>query len=216
MSTFYHVTSKANVAGILKDGLLPDWGDWGYGVYLWSSLKWAKQYAKRSGWDGSLKDPVILEVQTSGAIQGEIEQSWKEDSDVEKYEHIWFVPVDEDEDDPIDAKITALNSTTKDIKANPDQDMLDMIIAAMAAESNGDTALRNKIANKMFSLKRLRKIDLDGTIVETWWDGQSRNYVTMITDKDDNEVAPSEYAGHKGDAAVSHLWAIRRAMEAKE
>jgi len=91
---FYHVTDKSNLRSIRKTGLRGGYGDWGFGVYLWDDPYWAKDFAASHGWDGELKNPVIIEVETDSAIRGRVDPSWE---DTEVYEHTWYVPLKEDE-----------------------------------------------------------------------------------------------------------------------
>jgi len=97
---YYHVTAAENVPDILTHGFRPGWGDWGFGVYLFSDLDVAGAYARKGGWDGGLKNkkPVILEVTTYRASSGDVHPSW----DARKYETIRWVDMEdyEDQDDP--------------------------------------------------------------------------------------------------------------------
>lgn len=97
---YYHVTAPENVADILANGFIPGWGDWGFGVYLFSDPAVAQDYARKGGWDGDLKgkSPVILEVETWRATSGEVHPSW----DARKYETIRWIDMEDhqDEDDP--------------------------------------------------------------------------------------------------------------------
>lgn len=77
----YHVTDSDNVQDILKNGFIGGWGDVGYGVYFYSQLQNAYEYADDLGWDGGLNDPVIIWVKDSDIrpIDGsEIDPSWDE------------------------------------------------------------------------------------------------------------------------------------------
>lgn len=84
--------------------------------------------------------------------------------------------------------------------------------------TQADHETRNRLARMFFKRETNRKLLLDGCehgqsiTVETWWDSQSRNYITEVLDSDSGEVFPSEYTGHKDDAAVAHIWALIKAL----
>ena len=65
----YHVTERKSAKAILADGFLPGHGDVGFGVYFYGSLASARAYAGRGGWDGDLKDPVILMSDDPGIVE---------------------------------------------------------------------------------------------------------------------------------------------------
>lgn len=70
MSIFYHVTEREIASVIMDEGFAGDWGDAGFGVYFWGTLESARLYVDKSGWDGGLTDPVILEISdSSGQIE---------------------------------------------------------------------------------------------------------------------------------------------------
>jgi len=89
---FYHVTERTDAKDILKNGFIGGWGDVGYGVYLYDDPLDAMDYAAKGGWDGSLKDLVIIEISTAEARRVPVmDQSW-EASD---YENMYWHPMDE-------------------------------------------------------------------------------------------------------------------------
>jgi hypothetical protein len=101
MPTYYHVTEREFVDDIVGSGFLGGWGDWGYGVYLFGTIHSAHAYAQQGGWDGLLKDPVILKVETERgeAVQGEIHPEWPNPED---YEDVFYVRLREpDEGDTV-------------------------------------------------------------------------------------------------------------------
>lgn len=74
---------------------------------------------------------------------------------------------------------------------------------------------RNALASLIWKNKRNRKIYIveakEG--VETWWDNQSRNWITYDIGEDGQwtgSCKESNYTGNQEDAAVSHLWALRK------
>lgn len=97
ISRFYHVTEAENVASILTDGFRPDWGDDGFGVYLFNNPFSAGIYAAKGGWDGALKDPVILYVDCPNEVAETIipNPEWPNPDD---YLSILIYRVDEDLD----------------------------------------------------------------------------------------------------------------------
>lgn len=97
-TTAYHVTSRANAMGILKEGFEGGYGDVGFGVYLWTCETAAQDYADKGGWDGSLKDAVIVEVEVpdSDLEMVEPDPSWPNPED---YENVAWVRMDEHDDE---------------------------------------------------------------------------------------------------------------------
>lgn len=61
---FFHVTDKRNVDAILEEGFEGNWGDAGFGVYLFSDRTAAEDYRLSGGWDGTASpdDMIILRV----------------------------------------------------------------------------------------------------------------------------------------------------------
>lgn len=93
--TAFHVTDREAAIAILEDGFQGGWGDVGFGVYFWMGLEAARTYAAKGGWDGQLKDPVILEVSDPGLRQidpFDIHPDW----DAELYRSMLWKPMDED------------------------------------------------------------------------------------------------------------------------
>ena len=97
--------------------------------------------------------------------------------------------------------------------------LIRLIDAATAAEKVHDLAQRNDIAQAIFAVRANRDVRLlNGYRVETYWSPGVRSYRTAITDWLGREVTDAngdfiaaDYSGHKGDAAVAHLWAINKA-----
>jgi hypothetical protein len=85
----YHVTSKKNLRSIQKKGLRSGIGDWGDGIYFFDNIYDARDLADEGGWDESIKDPIILKVETNEAAQEPVDPSWP---DPEKYESVWYIP----------------------------------------------------------------------------------------------------------------------------
>lgn len=97
--TLYHVTSRQAAAAIANEGFHGDWGDVGFGVYLYDDLDSAAIYASSGGWDGSLEDAVILALEADPMeIEGIIpDPHWPNPED---YEHVQFHPMDPDDPAP--------------------------------------------------------------------------------------------------------------------
>lgn len=56
------------------------------------------------------------------------------------------------------------------------------------------------------------KTQLDnGITVDTWYDRQSRNWVTQTFDADGNQIADAEYSGDRKSAQIDHQQAIATA-----
>ncbi|PZO72357.1 MAG: hypothetical protein DI629_20900 [Mesorhizobium amorphae] len=87
--TFWHVTPRDNVPGIMAEGLLPGWVDDGLGVYLWSDLAAAEDYLAAGGWDGGCdpSDLEIIEISCDGSEVDRIipDPGWPNPED---YEHV--------------------------------------------------------------------------------------------------------------------------------
>lgn len=77
---------------------------------------------------------------------------------------------------------------------------------------------RNRLTMTLWNSKGGRDLRFDcpkgqAYRVETWWDNQSRNYITqtfaLIADNQwDPCTTECDYTGHKTDAAIAHFWAI--------
>ena len=97
--TYYHVTDRETAATIMDEGFWPEWGDIGLGAYFFGTLGAAESYAQKGGWDKSLKDPVILQVQDPAirpVYDYEISPEWPNPED---YKNIFFWEGDEDSPD---------------------------------------------------------------------------------------------------------------------
>lgn len=97
-TTAYHVTSRANAMSILKEGFQGDYGDAGFGVYLWTCEAAAQDYAEQGGWDGSLKDAVIVEVELpeNDLEMVDPDPNWPNPED---YENVALVRLEEFDDE---------------------------------------------------------------------------------------------------------------------
>ena len=97
----FHVTDRESARDIVRRGFQPDWGDVGYGVYLWGTLASARAYAKKGGWRGTLKEPVILLVEHPDIrplYSDEIHPEWPNPED---YEDVYFWEADEESEEPL-------------------------------------------------------------------------------------------------------------------
>jgi len=94
-TSFFHVTGRENLPSILGNGLLGGWGDDGFGVYVFSDIHDAISYAEDDGWDGSLKDPVIIEIEAEESTLDyiEIDPGWPNPED---YENVRIFRMDPD------------------------------------------------------------------------------------------------------------------------
>jgi hypothetical protein len=84
---------------------------------------------------------------------------------------------------------------------------------AMLSEKLGDRALCIAIAEKL--LKISKKVPIGKFVVDTWFDRQSRNWITSTLDQNGNEVSDNHFNGHVSSAAYAHLWAIEEARRGK-
>jgi len=94
----WHVTSPDAARTIQDQGFEPGWGDAGLGVYFFSSIVAAEEYAASGGWDGSL-DPdeaVILEVECD-EMEAEPVIPHPEWPNPERYASIMYRPMEEDD-----------------------------------------------------------------------------------------------------------------------
>ena len=97
----YHVTSREAAESILRDGFWGGAGDVGLGVYFWKSLGKARSYAASGGWDGTLKDPVIIEVRDPALREIDadlLHPSWN----AATYEQMLWVPFEDEDGEPVD------------------------------------------------------------------------------------------------------------------
>lgn len=80
--SFFHVTERDAAAAIRSRGFKGGWGDLGFGVYFYGSLGAAEDYLADGGWDGELKDPVILMVEDHSIddiTAADLDPSWEPD-----------------------------------------------------------------------------------------------------------------------------------------
>lgn len=91
---FYHVTERDAAEDILQQGFLGGWGDDGFGVYFYDNLYDARDYVSRGGWDGGLKDPVILAVEDPEIYSIRVDPSW----DASEYEHVCVHYMDDNDE----------------------------------------------------------------------------------------------------------------------
>jgi hypothetical protein len=105
---FYHVTSPENARNIQEIGFLGGWGDVGYGVYLFDGLHLAADYALKGGWDGELKEAVIIEIRVNPAELDEIhpDPGW---SNPEDYADVLVHHMDEDDPAPWEVDLVLMS-----------------------------------------------------------------------------------------------------------
>lgn len=96
---YYHVTDAANVPDILREGLAPGWGDDGFGVYVFTSLSAALDYAAQGGWDAS-SDPDAMTILSIEADSSDLSMiiPHPEWPNPEFYASVMIHEMDEDED----------------------------------------------------------------------------------------------------------------------
>lgn len=94
MPTFFHVTSRENAQAILEEGFEGDHGDVGFGVYLWGTRSSAERYAGSGGWDGSLSEPVIIEVEDHSIRKVVPHPTW----DQTVYQDVYWRAMDDSDD----------------------------------------------------------------------------------------------------------------------
>ena len=87
----YHVTDRRNIPSIKKRGFKAGYGDCGDGIYFWSDKEKAEDDYMDGGWDGRIKQPAILVVETDESIPCIIRPEWKSERD--KYEAIRYIPL---------------------------------------------------------------------------------------------------------------------------
>lgn len=96
----FHVTEREAATLILEEGFLGGWGDVGFGVYCWNCETIARSYAKTSGWDGLLTDPVVLVVEDASLRPidpRDIHPDW----DPKPYLMMLWRPMDKDDPDAL-------------------------------------------------------------------------------------------------------------------
>lgn len=99
MQKVWHVTDASTANIILREGFMGSWGDCGFGVYLWTDPMMVKSYVRKGGWDGSLTDPVIIEVEApmSELQRCEVHSEWE---NAQKYDYVvWYEMETEDYDE---------------------------------------------------------------------------------------------------------------------
>lgn len=96
-ATFYHATEAENVDDIMTNGFQGGWGDAGLGVYFYDNIYDAQAYVAKGGWDGALKNPVIIAVQDSSMERVPVlSDEW----DASLYANMWWHDMEDgDEDD---------------------------------------------------------------------------------------------------------------------
>jgi hypothetical protein len=92
--------------------------------------------------------------------------------------------------------------------------VLETASVARQAERDGDVGFRNTLAAYLFRHPSARRVSHAGLTVETWWLASDRSFVTQLKDTDDNQIGDADYSGNRTDAAVSHLWAIYKILDA--
>lgn len=121
-SSFYHVTDKDSAEAIIRDGFYGGWGDVGFGVYFYDNPTDAKRYAERGGWDLSLSQPVILQVNDPQIEKVTPDPSW----DNSEYQNMWWMDLsDYDEDylwrpykiEPISVIIESVTKNSQEARA---------------------------------------------------------------------------------------------------
>lgn len=93
----YHVTDRENATAIASEGFLGGWGDVGFGIYFYGNVLEARSYGRKGGWDKSLSDPVIIEIEVqSHEIEKVIPHpEWPNPDD---YNDIWFKSLEDHAD----------------------------------------------------------------------------------------------------------------------
>jgi hypothetical protein len=87
------------------------------------------------------------------------------------------------------------------------QQLINLVSRAKQAEDSKDISTRNHIAQEIFRNRKNRVISHLGYQLETWYDSQSRNWITQIINPRTFHEE-SDYSGNSKDAAVTHLWAL--------
>lgn len=104
---YYHVTERTDAALIMEEGFQGGWGDVGLGVYVYASRIEAESYAKKGGWDGRLRDPVLLLIEDATLERVMPQADWP----AEKYENMYWKDM-EDGDEEAFWKPTAMHVIT--------------------------------------------------------------------------------------------------------
>lgn len=92
-------------------------------------------------------------------------------------------------------------------------ELIVMCASAQAWEVLKKLPERNRVAQQIFHMKNgvHRSVNFGKYTVRTWWDYQSRNYITMTLDEKGHDLAmgrDNAYTGNSDDASVAHLWAL--------
>ena len=93
---FYHTTDRENAKSIIENGFYGTWGDVGFGLYLFDNLPEAIEYGKVGGWDGSISDFVVFEIDDSSAFVEKVipDPNWENPED---YEGVYWIEMEEDQ-----------------------------------------------------------------------------------------------------------------------
>jgi len=54
---------------------------------------------------------------------------------------------------------------------------------------------------------------VDGAYVDTWWDGQSRNWITQLKTPSGFQIGDAMFAANKEGAEVSHRFMVNEAND---
>lgn len=90
--------------------------------------------------------------------------------------------------------------------------LIQMIQAVEACQLAGCISDRNKFCQDLFKTPWHRHLIIGARSIETWWDSQSKNWITQVKNVNGDDVEDVVYSGHKHDAAVVHVWACQRAI----
>lgn len=96
--TVWHVTDPQSAQEISRSGFLGNWGDAGFGVYFFDDLRVAEEYAQQGGWQHNLTEFRILEAEIPNDLIEVVlpDPGWPNPED---YEHVFWVPMDDGNDD---------------------------------------------------------------------------------------------------------------------
>ena len=87
---------------------------------------------------------------------------------------------------------------------------------ATLCEKAGNLEERNRIAKRLFNRRDCRTVEAAGRSVETWWDKQSRNFITETKDAEGNPIGDATLTGEKLGGAIAHLWALASLLQHAE
>lgn len=85
-----------------------------------------------------------------------------------------------------------------------------LVSAGMGAARRNEASDRDALAADLF---RYRIIRWNDQTVETWWDRQSRNFITQIKNSSGIEISDAVYTGEKVGAANAHMAAVAQIFE---